>query len=80
MKARVRGMEVIVVEHEGARVGIWVEQVLDVFAAANADLRAAPAAPDGEIGPLRGVLPYSGKMLAVLDLPRLLDELAGSTV
>ena len=72
-------MEVIVVEHEGTRVGIWVEQVLDVFAAAPADLRAAPAASEGANGPLRGVLPYSGKMLAVLDLPRLLDELAGRT-
>ena len=64
-------MEVVVVEHGEQRVAIWVEQVLDVFAADNARFRAATP---GEL--LSGSVPYGARMLAVLNVPAILSEIA----
>ena len=64
-------MEVVVVEHNGQRVAIWVEQVLDVFAADSARCNATAT---GEL--LRGAVPYGKGMLAVLNLPAILAEIA----
>ncbi len=63
-------MEVVVLEHDGQRVAIWVEQVLDVFAADSARFRAATA---GEL--LSGAVPYGARMLAVLNVPAILSEI-----
>ena len=66
-------MEVIVVEHDEARLAIWVEGVLDVFAAQS---EIAPIAAKHEAAELlQGVVPYGDTMLAVLNLPKLLGEL-----
>ena len=64
-------MEVVVVEHDAQRVAVWVEQVLDVFAADNARFRAATP---GEL--LSGSAPYGARMLAVLNVPAILSEIA----
>ena len=63
-------MEVVVLEHDEQRVAVWVEQVLDVFAADSARFRAATA---GEL--LRGAVPYGARMLAVLNVPAILNEI-----
>ena len=66
-------MEVVVVEHGEQRIAIWVEQVLDVF---SADSTRCNPTSKGEL--LRGAVPYGEGMLAVLNLPAILDELAGA--
>ena len=67
-------MEVVVLEHDEQRVAVWVEQVLDVFAADSARFRAATA---GEL--LSGAVPYGARMLAVLNVPAILSEIARAT-
>ena len=64
-------MEVVVIEHEQQRAAIWVEQVLDVFTADSGRFRAATS---GEL--LNGSVPYGARMLAVLNVPAILSELA----
>ena len=63
-------MEVVVVEHDEQRVAVWVEQVLDVFAADSTRFRAATS---GEL--LSGAVPYGTRMLAVLNVPAILGEI-----
>ena len=51
-------MEVVVVEHEGARLAIWVEQVLDVFVTSDAVVPVSARHEAAEL--LQGVTNYRG--------------------
>jgi purine-binding chemotaxis protein CheW len=64
----------ILVEMEGRTVGLVVDQVTEVFAAAEAELRPAPELGGGEDRRgIAGVTAHQGEMVFVLDLDRFGD-------
>lgn len=66
--------QVVVIDCDGLRAGVLVDEVLDVWAARAARVLPAPAARD-EAHLLRGAVAYRDTMLGLLDLPRLLEEM-----
>jgi purine-binding chemotaxis protein CheW len=74
--------KVVVTQCEGLRLGIIVEEVLDIISVDSAEI--APAAPHsvgkGEAEMVRGAVFFRDKMLGIIDLPRLLasDALGAS--
>jgi purine-binding chemotaxis protein CheW len=72
--------KVIVMPRGDALVGVLVDHVFDVFDLDPADLIAAPSAIKSLNDTyLKGTVPYCGKMLAILDLPKILTS-SGLTV
>ena len=65
--------KVIIVQYDGLLAGILVDEVLDLIYLRQADLAAVPASVKalGD-GFLKGTAPYEGRMLSLLDLPKVL--------
>jgi purine-binding chemotaxis protein CheW len=70
------GSAKVVIIHTGKTpVGVAVDEVLDVIYLNPSLVTAAPAAVQSISEEyLKGMAPYGGKMLGILDLPRILDE------
>lgn len=72
-KGELEGSQVMVVQTEEHRVGIPVDEVLDVVYLGPAEVAAVPAAietPGRQY--LKGMAPYRARMLGILDLRRIL--------
>lgn len=69
---------VVVVQCEGLRLGIVVDEVLDIVSINTGEMmQSAPSASKGDeaaLGVVRGTLFFREKMLGVLDMPRLLQS------
>jgi len=67
------GTKVVVACHGEQVIGVAVDEVHDVVYLRQEELQAAPAVLREQRGmEIKGTVPYTGKMMAVLDLPALL--------
>jgi len=63
----------MVVQHDELLVGVLVDEVFDVMYCRASDITTVPAALRAESKEyLKGTAPYRGKMLSMLDVPKLL--------
>ena len=69
------GGKVVVVHLGDLRVAVPVEEVLDVLYLPPDDVREVPSAVQAASADyFKGMAPYGGKMLGILDLPRILTD------
>ena len=68
-------VQVVVVESDGSKAGILVDEVANVSYVSQENVTTVPAAASlGSAEFVKGTAPYEEKMLTVLDLPKLLKE------
>lgn len=70
----IAGGQIMFVECEGSRLGLLVEEVLDVFAPSEGELLPPPAASGVKGEAVRAAVYYGDATLAVLDLCNLLQQ------
>lgn len=62
----------VVTSIEGQMAGVGVEEIFDVMYIRETDITAAPAASESVEKYVRGVAPYNGRMMTVIDISKIL--------